>query len=162
LEDDMDGQRSGAALGRVVGIVTLALVSALGFGCNKADASGGVGAAASASAKSPVEAIEVPAFEISTAQADVDKGKELFASKGCAACHKIGGGKLVGPDLQGVTARRDKTWIARMILHPEIMTKEDETAKGLFKVYMTQMTNQGIDPKDQLPALIAYLKSNEK
>ncbi|MEM4658894.1 MAG: c-type cytochrome, partial [Candidatus Methanosuratincola sp.] len=28
-----------------------------------------------------------------------EKGEKLFAEKGCAACHTIGKGKLVGPDL---------------------------------------------------------------
>jgi cytochrome c2 len=153
----MMGQFSVAAIGRAVGIFSLAIV---GAACSKAGASDGNDKAGAA--KSPVDAIEVPAFEISTAQADIDKGKEVFNAKGCGGCHKIGGGKLVGPDLQGVTARRDKTWIARMILHPEIMTKEDPTAKDLFKTYMTQMTNQGVDPKEQLPYLVAFLKSNEK
>ncbi len=159
----MDVKLSGGAIGRAVGIVTLAVSSVVlglaGAACSKGDSAG---AAASASAKSPVEAIEVPTFTISTAQADIDRGKELFAGKGCGACHKIGGGKLVGPDLKGVTARREQVWIERMILRPEVMTKEDPTAKDLFKTYMTQMTNQGIDPKDQLPALLAFLKSNEQ
>jgi cytochrome c2 len=158
----MNGKLSSGAIGRAVGVVSLAVAGALlglsGTACNKGDAAG----APSASAKSPVEMIEVPTFTISTAQADIDKGKELFASKGCGACHKIGGGKLVGPDLKGVTARREQVWIERMILKPEVMTKEDPTAKDLFKTYMTQMTNQGIDPKEQLPLLVAYLKANEK
>lgn len=159
----MKVQHSGGAIGRAVGLVTLSVLGVVlglsGTACNKGDSAG---TAASASAKSPVELIEVPTFTISTAQADIDKGKELFAGKGCGACHKIGGGKLVGPDLKGVTARRDQVWIERMILKPEVMTKEDPVAKDLFKTYMTQMTNQGIDPKDQLPLLLAFLKANEK
>jgi mono/diheme cytochrome c family protein len=159
----MKVQHSGGAMGRAVVVVTLSALGVVlglsGSACNKGDSAG---AAASASAKSPVEMIEVPTFTISTAQADIDKGKELFAGKGCGACHKIGGGKLVGPDLKGVTARREQVWIERMILKPEVMTKEDPTAKDLFKTYMTQMTNQGIDPKEQLPLLLAYLKANEK
>lgn len=159
----MKVQHSGGAIGRAVVVVTLSALGVVlglsGTACNKGDSAG---AAASASAKSPVEMIEVPTFTISTAQADIDKGKELFAGKGCGACHKIGGGKLVGPDLKGVTARREQVWIERMILKPEVMTKEDPVAKDLFKTYMTQMTNQGIDPKEQLPLLVAYLKANEK
>lgn len=134
--------------------------------CNKEEASSAPEPTASAA---PVEtaqaggglaALQVPAVTYSTAQADLDKGKELFAQKGCSACHKIGGGKLVGPDLKGVTARRDVQWIAKMIKRPDLMVKEDPTAKDLFKTYLTAMPNQGVSDED-LPKLMSYLKSNE-
>ncbi|MEW5853539.1 MAG: cytochrome c [Myxococcota bacterium] len=108
------------------------------------------------------EAIVAPLATISTAAADVEKGKELFGSKGCGACHKIGGGKLVGPDLKGVTERRSLKWTQRMILRPDLMIQQDPAAKELFKTYMLPMPNQGVDPATELPALMAYLKANEK
>ena len=37
-------------------------------------------------------------------------GEQAFKTK-CAACHTIGGGKLVGPDLKEVTTRRDDAWL---------------------------------------------------
>lgn len=105
--------------------------------------------------------IDVPDISYSTAAADIAKGKELFGAKGCVACHRIGGGKLVGPDLKGVTGRRHEKWIEKMILHPEVMLREDATAKGLFATHLTAMANQSVDPKTELPYLLAYLKSNE-
>jgi len=113
-----------------------------------------------AAAGSPLAALKVPDVAFSTVQADIDKGKDVFTAKGCNGCHKIGGGKLVGPDLKGVTGRRDKQWIAKMILRPDLMVKEDPTAKDLFKTYMTAMPNQGV-PEADLPALMSYLKANE-
>jgi mono/diheme cytochrome c family protein len=115
---------------------------------------------AAAAAASPLSTLKVPNVAYSSAQSDLDKGKEVFAQKGCNGCHKIGGGKLVGPDLKGVTARRDKDWVAKMILRPDLMVKEDPTAKDLFKTYMTAMPNQGVSEAD-LPALMSYLKANE-
>ena len=106
--------------------------------------------------------MEVPTFTVSTDPADIKKGEELFASKGCVACHKIGGGKLVGPDLKGVTARRDETWLKKMILHPDVMLKEDEAAKKLLAEHLTPMPNQNVDPIKELPFIVAYLKSVEK
>ncbi len=47
-----------------------------------------------------------------------------------------------------------------MILRPDLMVKEDPTAKDLFKTYLTPMPNQGV-PEADLPALMSYLKSNE-
>ncbi|MDP1825246.1 MAG: cytochrome c [Archangium sp.] len=106
--------------------------------------------------------IEVPDFVISTEAADIKKGEELFAAKGCVACHKIGGGKLVGPDLKGVTARREESWIKKMILKPEIMLKEDDVAKKLLAETFVPMPNQGVNPQTELPFILSYLKSAEK
>ena len=38
--------------------------------------------------------VSIPNSGISEESAEVAKGKELFQSKGCVACHTIGGGKL--------------------------------------------------------------------
>lgn len=104
----------------------------------------------------------VPKFVISTDAAIIAQGKDLFSSKGCVGCHKIGGGKLVGPDLKGVTARREQDWVSKMILRPDLMVKEDETAKKLLAEHMVPMPNQNVDAAKELPLLVAFLKSNEQ
>ena len=43
---------------------------------------------------------------------------EQFFKSTCAACHTIGNGPLVGPDLKGVTGRRDRAWLVRFIPAP--------------------------------------------
>ncbi len=106
--------------------------------------------------------IEVPEFTISTTPDDIKKGEALFAAKGCVACHKVGGGKLVGPDLKGVTARREESWIKKMILRPDVMVKEDEIAKKLLGETFVPMPNQNVDPKTELPFILSFLKSAEK
>ena len=106
--------------------------------------------------------IQIDPLTVSTAAADIEKGKGLFAAKGCVACHKTDTTRLVGPGLQGVTARRTIPWMQRMILKPEVMVKDDPTAKQLLGTYFTPMPAQGVDPKAELPLLIAYLKSLEK
>src|SRR3954468_22335858 len=42
------------------------------------------------------------------------KGKLAFESK-CLACHSIGQGRKLGPDLAGVTQRRNKAWLAKWL-----------------------------------------------
>lgn len=148
--------------------VTSALVAALSLAaCSEkkienAPAPVAEAAPAAVEAAPALTPIEVPSFVISTDPADIKKGEELFAGKGCVACHKIGGGKLVGPDLKGVTARRDEAWIKKMILKPEIMVKEDPIAKKLLGEMFVPMPNQGVNPATELPFLLAYLKSAEK
>jgi mono/diheme cytochrome c family protein len=119
-------------------------------------------AASTAFAAEPAKTeIAVPKLKISSAKADIAKGQEMFASKGCVACHKVGGGKLVGPDLKGVLTRRDQEWVERMILHPDIMLKEDPVARKLLAEHFTPMPNQNVDPKEELPFLLSYLKGAE-
>jgi cytochrome c oxidase subunit 4 len=48
----------------------------------------------------------VPAFEVDAAKAE--KGKALYASKTCSACHSIDGTRLVGPSLKGFWGRKPK------------------------------------------------------
>lgn len=42
-----------------------------------------------------------------------------YYEENCAACHLIGGGELIGPDLKDVTARRDRAWLTRFMQNPE-------------------------------------------
>ena len=89
-----------------------------------------------------------------------DAAKE-FQMK-CAICHKIGGGKLVGPDLKGVTKKRKKDWIINFIMKPDEMVKTDPEAKKLFKEFNNvPMTNYKLT-KEQATALYEYIKSQDK
>jgi mono/diheme cytochrome c family protein len=36
----------------------------------------------------------------------------------CTSCHTIGAGRLVGPDLKGVSARKDRAWLTAFVLDP--------------------------------------------
>lgn len=89
-----------------------------------------------------------------------EKGEALFKSKGCIACHTIGKGKLTGPDLKGVTDRRDKEWLTKWLKDPDTMILTDPTAKELLKEFLVPMPNQGLTDED-IQALIAYLKHED-
>ena len=88
------------------------------------------------------------------------RGKAIFKDK-CAACHTVGGGGLVGPDLAGVTARRDAQWLDRFIRQPDVMIREkDPIAIDLLAKYSNiAMPNLGIGESDAA-ALSAYLATN--
>ena len=50
----------------------------------------------------------------------------------CQACHTIGGGPAVGPDLKGVTTRQTREWLTRFILDPQkVVDSGDPYARQL-------------------------------
>ena len=64
-----------------------------------------------------------------------DQGKYFFG-RNCIACHTIGHGDGIGPDLLGVTTVRDRKWLLRMIQTPEQMLNgQDPIATALLKKY---------------------------
>jgi protein SCO1 len=87
----------------------------------------------------------------------LDKGGYLFRTR-CTACHTIGRGAGVGPDLAGVTTRRDRAWLSRWLAAPDRMLAErDSTAMALFAQYQNvPMPNLGLSP-DDVTALLSYL-----
>jgi protein SCO1/2 len=87
-----------------------------------------------------------------------DRGQYLFATR-CAACHTIGNGVKIGPDLQGVTSVRDRAWLLRFIQKPDVMlTEKDPLATALFKQYKEiRMPNTRLGP-DDTEALVKYLE----
>ena len=84
-------------------------------------------------------------------------GEALFTAKGCNACHTIGGGDLVGPDLAGVTERRTEEWLTKWLTAPDQMLTSDPDAQAMLAKYNNvPMPNLGLTP-DEVAALIAYM-----
>ncbi|MGH8433070.1 MAG: SCO family protein [Pseudomonas sp.] len=90
-----------------------------------------------------------------------EAGRFLFRSA-CAACHTIGQGEALGPDLKGVTSRRDKDWLRRFIKAPDQMLEQkDPTAMELFVRYnQVRMPNLRLGDED-VEALIRYLENQD-
>ncbi|MEI6306267.1 MAG: cytochrome c, partial [Deltaproteobacteria bacterium] len=85
-----------------------------------------------------------------------DPGKELF-DKQCASCHSIGGGDGGGPDLKGVTEKRQTEWLVRVIVEPDKLTAaKDPVQAELVKKAGFEMPNLGIS-SDDAKKIIAYL-----
>jgi len=65
----------------------------------------------------------------------LDPGQYTFKNH-CAACHTIGRGDHLGPDLLGVAATRDRDWLTRFIVNPEkVRATGDPTALALRAKY---------------------------
>ncbi len=140
----------------------ITILVAIGLGaCADGGDSGSASASGSESAGS--EPPGLPAGEPSGAidQELASQGEDLFTRRGCVACHKIGEGRLVGPDLAGVTDRRSFTWIYSIITNPDSMLRSDSTAQRLLGEYFTPMPNQKIQP-EEARALYEYLRTQSE
>ena len=84
------------------------------------------------------------------------QGKLAFESK-CLACHSIGGGAKLGPDVLGTTQRHDTAWLTRWLKSPEQMMQSDATAKALLDKWKIPMPNQGLSD-DEIKQYLAYFK----
>ncbi len=75
-------------------------------------------------------------FLISNNCINAQEGEALY-NRACKACHTIGGGKTVGPDLKGVNQKRDKEWLVAFIKSSQTLIKEgDALSIELFEEYM--------------------------
>lgn len=92
------------------------------------------------------------------AKLNIDMGQYLFSTR-CAACHSIGNGDKIGPDLLGVTNVRDRAWLARMIVDSnKLIEEKDPIATALFKKYKEiRMPPLGL-PEADVNTLIDYMK----
>jgi mono/diheme cytochrome c family protein len=92
-----------------------------------------------------------------------ETAKELF-DRECASCHSIGGGRLVGPDLKGVTTKKDRAWLMEFTINPEAMfNKGDEYALKLKSEYndMIMPAFPGLT-KERVEALLVYIESQSQ
>ena len=89
-----------------------------------------------------------------------DDGATLFKST-CAACHTVGKGRLVGPDLANVHNRKSEDWIMTFIRSSQsVINGGDEYAVALFEEYnKVPMPDQNLTD-DQIKSILDHIKSN--
>ncbi|MCB2221725.1 MAG: c-type cytochrome [Bacteroidetes bacterium] len=81
----------------------------------------------------------------------------------CAACHTIGKGKLIGPDLKGVTERRDKAWLYSFIRSSQTMIQNgDPIAVQLFEEYNKIPMPDNNFSDEQIDGILAYIENYDE
>ena len=91
-----------------------------------------------------------------TAHAD---GQTLFNTH-CMACHSIGGGRLVGPDLSGISKRKSEAWLVKFIQSPQsVINGGDAYAKNLLQEYNGLMMPDQPLSDGQTKEILAYIKA---
>ncbi len=92
----------------------------------------------------------------------LDLGRYLF-TKECAACHTIGLGDKIGPDLLGVTLTRNHDWLVRYIREPDkVLAEKDPIATALFEKYKQVHMPRLPVGNDDMAALMKFLEGQDK
>lgn len=99
------------------------------------------------------------ALGLSGASLAASPGESAFNTT-CIACHTIGGGRLIGPDLAGVTDRRSESWLIEFIRSSQsVIASGDPVAVGLAEEYAGMMMPDAGMSDQQLKDIVSYLSS---
>lgn len=88
-------------------------------------------------------------------------GEQLFLQT-CSACHTIGGGRLVGPDLSGINKRFSDEWLIKWTKSSQtLINSGDSEAIAIYEEYNgLLMPDQNLTDAEIL-AIYAFIESNE-
>ena len=86
-------------------------------------------------------------------------GAQIFKTN-CISCHTIGGGRLIGPDLEGVSKKRNAEWLKQWInSSSDFIASGDADAIAIFEEYnKVAMTSFYFEDED-MDALLTYLEN---
>lgn len=87
-------------------------------------------------------------------------GETLF-KQNCGVCHKVGGGRMVGPDLLGVTTKRSEEWLMKWTKSSQALIKSgDPDAKSIFDEFNGMvMPDQAHVPDADIKAIYTFIAS---
>jgi mono/diheme cytochrome c family protein len=86
------------------------------------------------------------------------EGQTLFQSS-CMACHTIGKGRLVGPDLADIHTRRSEKWIVDFVTSSQSLVKSgDKQAVAIFEEYNKMVMPDQPLSVAQIKSIIAYIR----
>ena len=92
------------------------------------------------------------------APARAEDGETMFKTI-CLACHTIGAGKRVGPDLKGVHEKRSEDWLVKFIKSSTKMIQSgDPDAVAIYEEYEKVPMPDAPYSEDQIKVIIAYIK----
>ena len=86
-------------------------------------------------------------------------GAKIF-KQNCTACHTIGGGRLVGPDLEDITKKRKADWLKQWInSSSELIASGDADAIAIFEEYGKVAMTDFYFEDAEMESLLAYLEN---
>lgn len=94
---------------------------------------------------------------VSSMHVQAQDGATIFKQK-CSACHKIGEGKFVGPDLKDVTTRRSEEWLLKWTKSSTaLIASGDKDAVALYNEF-NKITMTDFDlPDADIKAIFSFI-----
>lgn len=88
-----------------------------------------------------------------------DPGEQVFQTT-CFACHTIGGGRLVGPDLLSVHERRSQEWLENFVKSSQSMVNSgDSEAIAVFEEFNRIPMPDATATSQEILQVLNYIKS---
>ena len=85
-------------------------------------------------------------------------GQSIFQQK-CAACHTIGKGRMVGPDLKDRTVSKERNWLITFIRSSQTMIKSgDSQAKAIYEEYNRLLMPDAGMNDTEIEAVLNYIE----
>lgn len=113
--------------------------------------------------KKLITAVIIAAFlapVTASAAPSLETGKMIYETK-CSTCHELLAGNRIGPDLAGVTQRRDREWMRGFIQHPgDFFANGDPVAAELLAQYQIPMADLGLT-EEEVDSVLMYLDSRD-
>lgn len=99
-------------------------------------------------------------FLFSTIKAD--EGEQLF-KKTCTACHTIGKGRLVGPDLLNINEKQSQDWLIAFIQSStQLIESGDKDAQAIYEEYNRILMPDNPYTDAQVIAILNYIRQQSK
>jgi mono/diheme cytochrome c family protein len=91
-----------------------------------------------------------------------EDGKNLFDTN-CKMCHSIGGGKIVGPDLKGISEKRSSEWFVKFAKDSKsLIDSGDEQAIAIFEEYLSMPMPPSPLNENEIASIYKYIVSTSK
>lgn len=90
------------------------------------------------------------------------RGEYLFRTR-CQACHTIGGGDRLGPDLANVVTSRPRAWLRRWLKEPDKMLEEGDPVATALKAQFRNLPMPNFSFGDtEVDSLIEYMSAMDE
>lgn len=86
----------------------------------------------------------------------VEAGRAIF-ERSCFACHSIGEGARVGPDLKDVHLRRERDWLVRWIKDPLGMARTDSIGRELLAQWNNVPMSPSFLSEEEIEQVLEYI-----
>lgn len=85
-----------------------------------------------------------------------------YFDKKCSSCHSIGQGDDVGPDLKGITEKRQEKWLIDFIRDSEkVIQSGDPVANELFAKFKNKKMPAQELTDDEIKSILAFIKTGQ-